>query len=142
MDEDKLRYWQNIQITQFGFASNLIFGLATALIVYICEFIQNPELHLNCIQKVLIWLAGFSSVLSVILGVFVAYNRLKDFRLTTDIVRNKSKKSKEMLHADRLKADNYGSYSWLGLKIQVLSFLVSFVSVLIIILINNIEVIT
>jgi hypothetical protein len=142
MDEDKLRYWQNIQITQFGFASNLIFGLATALIVYICEFVQNPDLHLNFIQKVLIWLAGFSSVLSVILGVFVVYNRLKDFRLTTDIVRNKSKKSKEMLVADRLKADNYGSYSWFGLKIQVLSFLVSFVSVLIIILINNIEVIT
>ncbi len=141
-DKESYIRWQNIRITQFGFANNLIIGLSIAQVGYIVNFIQSDNLVLNCFQKILFWFGGGLSLVSIALGIFVVFNRLEDFRLTAKIAKNRESDIIESLETDRKKSMKLGKKSWNTFIWQTSTFIIGFLLLLIIILIELKSIIT
>src|SRR6266496_3651530 len=81
--------WQAITITQLGYAVNLILGSATASLGFALTLAKDKEYAPGCWGKCL-W--GFSVLLlliSVALGLWCVINRLRDFRKTKDIAKDR-----------------------------------------------------
>jgi hypothetical protein len=131
--KDNYIRWQNIRINQLGFANNLIIALATALIGYILNFLQLENTDLNIVQKVLFWIGSGLIIISIGLGIFVVINRLEDFRLTAQIAKNKDFKD---LEEDRDKTKKLGKRTWCAFIWQTSTFLIGFLLLLIMTLIE------
>ena len=140
-NNDSFIRWQNIRITQLGFANNLLIALGVALVGFTLEFIQADELILNCIQKILFWIGIVLSVVSMTLGVFVVINRLEDFKLTAQIARNRETENTSGINEDRAVTDKLGKKTWNCFIWQVVTFSIGFLMLLIMILIELIDII-
>ncbi len=138
-NNDSYVRWQNIRITQLGFANNLLIALGVTLIGFTLEFIQADELILNCFQKFLFWIGITLSVVSIALGVYVVINRLKDFKLTAQIARKREKENTSGIDEDRAQADTLGKKTWNCFIWQVVTFSIGFLMLLIMILIELID---
>ena len=134
--KDSYTRWQNIRITQFGFANNLIMGLSMAVLGFAINFVNGEETALNELQKIAFWLGCSLSVLSVGLGLRVALSRLEDFRLTARIARKRERNVQEGIEEDRNRSKKLGRRSWNGFKGQLLCFLGGTLSFLLLILIS------
>jgi len=134
--------WQNIRISQLGFANNLIIALAVALLGYIIDFIQTENLTLTCLQKFLFWIGCSLIIISIGLGIFVVLNRLEDFKLTARIARKRENKERDGIENDRIKSKGLGEKTWNGFIWQVSTFIVSFLILLTMILISLKDIIT
>ena len=128
--------WQNIRISQLGFANNLIIALAVALLGYIIDFIQTENLTLNCFQKFLFWIGSSLIIVSIGLGIFVVLNRLEDFKITARIARKRGNKERDGIENDRIISKGLGKKTWNGFIWQVSTFIVSFLILLTMILIS------
>ena len=134
--------WENHRIAQLSFINNLIIGLSVALIGYVFEFIQPSTIVFNCIQKFFFWIGTLLSILSIAIGLFVAINRLEDFRLTAKIARDREKNNRENIQSDRGNAKIIGKKTWNGFIWQIVTFGISFLCFSITILIEYWEKLT
>ena len=80
--------WQNIRMTQLGFANNIIIGLSVGTLAYLMNFITK-SISFNVYQKILIWLDCPLLLISCLLGLTLMINRLEDFRITSQIARKR-----------------------------------------------------
>ena len=129
--------WENHRIAQLSFINNLVIGLSVALIGYVFNFIEPSNIIFNCTQKFFIWIGTLLNIFSVAIGIFVAINRLKDFRLTAKIARDREKKNRETIQADRNESKIIGKKTWNGFVWQIVAFGISFLCFAITILIEN-----
>ena len=142
--EDNKSYlkWQDIRISQLGFANNLIIALAIALLGYIIDFIQTDNLILTCFQKILFWLGCSLILISIGLGIFVVINRLEDFKLTAKIARKRETGERDGIESDRLKSKRLGEKTWNGFIWQIVTFIVSFLVLITMLLISLKDIVT
>jgi hypothetical protein len=108
MEKERFVRWQRITREQFSAVSNLVLGLATALLAFQSSALTAPSATSR-------WLAVVSMLLlatSVALGLACAWNRLLDFRQTAQNARGGS-------HVD---TEALGNRSWTLLGWQLCLF--------------------
>lgn len=118
--------WENHRIAQLSFINNLVVGLSLALTGYVFNFIKPSRIIFNSTQKFLFWIGVLLIVVSIVVGVFIAINRLEDFRLTAKIARNRENNNRNGIKADREKVQIIGKKTWNGFVWQIVTFGVSF----------------
>lgn len=113
--------WQNITIQQLGSVSNLILVLSTGLLAFQTPLLLQNKLN-HCFSFTLSISSLFILLLSVIIAVFCALNRLKDFRLTAQIARKRETNEDENLDEMRNQSTSLGACTWVLFNIQIWSF--------------------
>jgi hypothetical protein len=83
--------WQAITIAQLGYVINLLLAFATASLGFGFSFVKEPTFCPNCLVRVVFGLALLLLLSSVVVGLWCTNNRLKDFRKTKDIARDREK---------------------------------------------------
>lgn len=126
--------WQDIRITQLGYANNLIIALAVALFGFTIKFIQTEDLILSNFQKVLFWIICALIIISVGLGIYVVLNRLEDFKLSAQIARKRETNKRDGIENDRLKSERLGNITWNIFIWQIVTFIVSFLCLFLLVL--------
>jgi hypothetical protein len=107
--------WQDYRIQQLGFVNNLFVGLSTGIIGITGYVVFAQPVALVNFEPVLVGMALIFHALSVLAGSAVAWNRLRDFRATAQVVR---KRSTENVSELRDKAEQLGDKTWCILKVQ------------------------
>ncbi len=127
--------WQNIRITQLGFANNLLILLSVALLGFYSKFLIDCY-NLNPYQKFFICIFFFLIIVSTGLGIFVMLNRLEDFKLTAQIVRKRETNKRNGIESDRGKAKILGERTYCYFIWQAVTFLGAFITGLIVLVIE------
>ncbi len=130
--------WQNIRITQLGFANNLIIGLSVGSLGYLMNFINNTN-SFNTFQKILIWIDCPLLLISCLVGLLLIINRLEDFKITAQIVRKREFEENMNIEILRSLTKELGEKTWNLFIWQVSTFFAGFVSLIIIISVNFIQ---
>lgn len=79
--------WQSLSIGQLTYAVNLVLGLAVAALGFQAALLLNKDFSPAGWQKCAYAAAMFLLTMSIVLGVLVVVNRLRDFRATKDAAR-------------------------------------------------------
>ncbi|WP_144900707.1 hypothetical protein [Luteimonas cucumeris] len=109
-DQESFVRWQGVTRDYFSSVSNLILGLSTGLLAFLVSGLASQQATTTC----LLILGTISLVLlaaSVVLAVWCAINRLRDFRSTARIARLRSK-NEHVPPGDRLETKILGQLSW------------------------------
>lgn len=130
--------WQNIRITQLGFANNLIIALTVSSLGYLMNFIDKSNLF-NGWQKLLIWFGCPILLISCLLGLILIMNRLEDFKITAQIARKRELGQNMDIEILRNQTKEIGKKTWNLFIWQVCTFFIGFVCLIIIISINFIQ---
>jgi len=123
--------WQSIVREQYTYAINLVLGFSVAALGFQLSLLQNcnfvPSSWGKCVFSISLILLFFS----IILGIWIVINRLKDFRLTMGTARKresmlKRNKTEEEINAellpDRIESKKLGKTTWLLFRWQLGSF--------------------
>lgn len=137
-DNESYIRWQNIRITQLGFANNLIIILTIGSLGFLMNFLNESE-ALNRFQKILIWLGCPLLLISCLLGLILIINRLKDFRITAQIARKREMEESFEIDILRSQAKEIGEKTWKLFIWQVRTFYFALVCLIIIISMNFIH---
>ena len=125
--------WQGRTIEQFGYASNLILGLAIAGIGYETTLILNKEIERTCWQESLLVISLLALSLSACVALWCVITRLRNFRLTAKIARKRENgESGIELQALRDKSTNFGDFTWTLLWWQIWSFAIGIISLFVV----------
>jgi hypothetical protein len=131
--------WQGRTIQQFGYSLNLVLGLSIAGIGYETTLILNKEIAgwQNCLLAISL----LSLVVSVGVALWGVVTRLRNFRLTAQIAKNREDGASDLkLQPDRTKSTDLGNFTWTLFWWQIGSFSVG-VIVLILVVAGSITVI-
>jgi hypothetical protein len=102
--------WQAVTRDYFSSVSNLVLGLATGMIAFLVSGLAASQPESKC----LLVLGAISLVLltaSVALAIWCAINRLRDFRATAQIARQRWK-GEQALSEARQESKIIGQFSW------------------------------
>jgi hypothetical protein len=114
--------WQGITITQFGYLANLILGFATASLGFSLTLLGNKDFVPPGYGKYLFLISLIAFMLSIFVGVWCAINRLRDFRKTKQIARDREALSDAELTRKRNEVDRLGECTWRLFKFQIVTF--------------------
>jgi hypothetical protein len=96
--------WQALAIEQLGYAVGLILAFAGASIGFGLALVKDQSYIPTCWSKAFV-LAGLSSLLlSLGLGVWCVINRLRDFRETRGIARDREELEKQKVPESEIEA--------------------------------------
>jgi hypothetical protein len=113
--EGRFTRWQSITIAQLGYAINLILGFGTASLGFSLLLAKDGE-HISphCLGRHLLLLAIVTLLASIAFGIWCVINRLRDFRKTKDIARDKELGNLTSCEHERRKAetDRLGDLTW------------------------------
>lgn len=123
--------WQQIRLEQFSFVTNLLLGLATGVLALEIPIALGDKPPTGATAAFLFASASFLS-LSVAVGLVLAWNRLKSFRLTARKAR--MREQEDARHAElRREIDALDDASWRLIKWQTALFAVGAASVALVI---------
>ena len=114
--------WQEIRIKQLGFVNNAVLVLSSAIVSFVARSENLPTI----LEK---W-GIISLLLSILFGLFCAWTRLWDFRLTAQLARVKAGKdcgcfsNPCIICRVRHKVEELGECSWMLLRAQLFTFAV------------------
>lgn len=120
--------WQRIQIEQLGYFSNMIFLLAAGYLGYLINLIMDTKLNYIIFLMIL-------DLVLICISLYLAWNRLQDFRVTKDIAFlrediNYGKFSNQQIlkkeiekECLKLKSKKLGQKTWVILGFQMWVFL-------------------
>ncbi len=115
--------WQGRTIEQFGYALNLVLGLSIAGIGYETTLILNKEVECIGWQNSLIVISLLALVVSAGNALWCVVTRLRNFRLTADIARNREDGASAIeLQPLRTKSTDLGNFTWTLFWYQIWSF--------------------
>lgn len=116
--------WQGRTIEQFGYALNLILGLSVAVLGFESSLLLDETLNKWAgWQNCMLILSLLLMLLSVALGLACVINRLRDFRATTEIARNREDGASELeLQPLRIFTRTLGERTWLLFRGQITTF--------------------
>lgn len=100
--------WQGRTIEQFGYALNLVLGLAIAGVGYVTTLILNKEIERSGWQNCLLAISLLALVLSVGVALWCVVTRLRNFRTTAEIAREREDGVSDIeLQLLRTKTNNF-----------------------------------
>ena len=110
--KDRFIRWQKITTNQLSFLNYLIIIMGGGVLAFEINLIF-PESQFSIEQIKIILLSSLFLSLSIILGLFTAINRLRDFRETKNLVKSKwNGDSKENIKQLELETDKLGNWTW------------------------------
>lgn len=114
--------WQGRTITQFGFVTNLLLGLATGELAILLGVALDRREGLTATSHAVILVSLILLAGSVVLGCWLALNRLASFRTTAQVARQREKNVIEDLDRLRTRTKRLDETSWWLLRAQVVLF--------------------
>lgn len=146
---DRFVRWQQLTTGQLSFTNNLFLGLNLGFLGFLVTQ-SGLTFSCTCWAFTIQVLSLLGLGVSFVTGVFLVINRLKDFRKTTKLVKNRKKKFeidnklKDMDNIDSVKytianlkteTDKLGRITWILLNWQIWTFMIGTILGLIYILI-------
>ena len=134
MNEEKKRKhekrvrWQNIRIEQLGYVNYIILILCSGLFAFQSNIIINNEIN-NTREVILIHSIIFIFI-SLLIGVFLAFNRLVSFKWTAIIARKEDENDSENIELYRLATTILDKVTWILVSLQLIFFLVGVYNIL------------
>jgi hypothetical protein len=95
-----------------GFFNNLLLGLATGLLVFQTQLAFDQEVDSMPCEIVVLVASILILFLSILIGCYLAWNRLSDFRLTAQIARKREGGQREDIEQLRCKVERLGDRTW------------------------------
>ncbi len=127
--------WQGRSIEQFGYTLNLVLGLSVAGIGYESSLFIKSELERAGWQNCLLSASLLALVVSVAAGLWCTISRLRDFRVTAEVARQRENgTTPDDLQRLREKADQLGQFSWTLLWCQLWSFAIGILLLVVVIM--------
>ena len=121
-DKDSFIRWQNIRITQLGYVNNLLILLSSGIFAFQFQLSFN-EISLNVTGRPIFFVSMFFIFASILVGCYLAYHRLKSFRLTARIARKRERgDTKVSINILRNKTKRWDEYTYGYLYLQLFSF--------------------
>ena len=123
--------WQDITITQLGYAVNLCLTFSTAGLGFSLSLLTNDASNPTGDGKFFFDASLLSLVISIACGIYCVINRLADFRKTRGIARSREEMESEntpedeinnALAAQREESKKKGKLTWTFLRIQLVAF--------------------
>jgi hypothetical protein len=112
-ENDSFARWQGITIKQFTYAQNLILTFSVAALGFGLAFIKDKDFTPFGVSKCFFVLSLLLLLISIGCGLWCVINRLRDFRITKDISRNRDQNSnKDKVKELRKKSRTLGSITW------------------------------
>ena len=114
-DVDKGSYvrWQGITITQFGYATNLLLGMAMGALAFTAHLLVSPEVDFDATSRNFLVAASLAMLVSSGSGVSCVITRLYDFRCTAEAARSGEKdQDKGQRDEFRTAYRKLGTWSW------------------------------
>ena len=106
--------WQSITIDQLTYAVNLVLALSVATLGFQITLLLNDKFIPEAWQKCAFALSLLLLAVSVIAGIFVVVNRLRDFRATKDAARLREEKASEaIIEPYRVLYRKLGGRTWI-----------------------------
>ena len=123
-DNEPYTRWQGLRIGQLGVCISLFLTFSVAVLGFSVNLIVQPNYAItDCFARVFFLFSLLFGLLSVLLGSLACTTRLKDFRLTAQVVRNRSDSSmKEGVERWRAEYRRLGGWTWKLFKWQLLLF--------------------
>lgn len=100
--QSRYKRWEDRRIEQFGFVNNLLIGLASVLLFWMLQGALEEKLPVYDYVFWAVLVSGISFFISLVCGLWLALNRLADFRRTADLIRNEN----ERAHLNNVKNDD------------------------------------
>lgn len=114
--------WQAILREQLTFANNLILTFAVASLGFVLTLLQNDPAKALCT----LWAEFFAAIFltaSILFGIALVVNRLKDFRTSTRIAKQREAGANDaQLETDRITAEQLGGRTWCLFWWQIATF--------------------
>jgi len=105
--------WQSITIGQLTYAINLILAFSVATLGFQITLLLNKEFTPFSWQKCVFFLSLILLSISVVLGIWVVINRLRDFRVTTKAAQKREEGArKEEIEPYRVIYRKLGEKTW------------------------------
>ena len=114
--------WQGRTITQFGFATNLLLGLATGELAFLFGVALNRRDDLTTTGYVTFLMSVVLLAVSVVVGCWLALNRLTSFRTTAQVARRRQNSRTDDIDRLRARTRRLDERSWCLLWAQVVLF--------------------
>lgn len=114
--------WQGRAIQQMGFLNNLLIGLTTGLLAFQTQIAFDKDVALSNCEKWFVILSLSFLFLSLVLGLYLAWNRLNDFRLTAQVARKREKDDREGISDKRQEYKVLGRRTWVCIWLQAITF--------------------
>jgi hypothetical protein len=114
--------WQDISIHQLGAVNNLFIGLATGLLAFQTQLAFDQEVNLLPWETLIMAASLIFLFLSILVGCYLAWNRLSDFRLTAQIARKREKDQRGDIAELRCKSKYLGNLTWSLIQWQAVLF--------------------
>lgn len=117
--------WQTITVNQLTYVSNLILTFIVASIAFEVNLaISKPVVFSSCLTKMSFIASLIMFAISFIVSIFLIFNRLKDFRDTTDIarLREDTENKDSSLQARRAENRKLGVKTWRLFNTQMITF--------------------
>lgn len=116
--KETYRYWQDKRINQLGVTNNLILTFCLGVLYFVLDLNETLELE-TCLNKSMLVLSLVSLFASILFAILLTLNRLKDYRQTAQIVKNRDNKDVSNLRDENKRV---GEKTWNLLKCQLWTF--------------------
>lgn len=127
--------WQGRTIEQFGYALNLVLGLSVTGFGYETTLLFNKEPVLSEWQSCLLKTSLLLFFISSAVALWCIITRLRNFRLTAKIARNREGGASELeLQPERIKSKELGRITWLLLWWQIGGFAAGIVTLFLVVI--------
>lgn len=120
-EEQSFIRWQGRTIEQLGFVNNLLIFLATGMLTFQIQ-LAIREVSFTILDKCTIMFSILLIFASLMLGCYLAYNRLLSFRLTAQVARKRETGKREGIEDLRNEVKILDQRTWCLLSAQILSF--------------------
>ena len=143
VDRESFVRWQEITITQLGYAVNLILSFAAASLGFLLTLLKDNDFTPRHLEKGFFDLSLVLLGLSIVSGILCVINRLRDFRETKSIARDRARWKKkgisgvqidELLKPRRDDVNKLGKWTWRMFWIQLASFSLGLLGIILVFL--------
>lgn len=122
MNNERYRYWREVQRTQLGLSANLYMVFASAILGYVVNFLVTKRVEVGCSAKAILTISISFLLLSLIFYGWFTYNRLTDFRKTSQLInKGKSERTVSILTC------KLGNCTWYLYYFQLLWLILGFI---------------
>lgn len=127
MNNESFIRWQGRSLEELGKAINLLLSLSLAtsgfLIVKLLD--SDFKCELNTLQTILLIGGLVLTSITILVLLFLIYNRLLSFRRTTQIARKREKGERDEIEALRKEVKEIDSHTWKLFKWSIIFFFIS-----------------
>ncbi len=119
--------WQNILREHVSFLNNLLLTISFGILGFIFSLLNNKNFNPNCCQKIFFTFGLLTLLFSIIFGTGTIFSRLFDFRTTLNKIKSELNNKSVTDYKTLMKV--YQKTTWCLLYLQILTLLISTVSI-------------